>query len=137
MPEVTGILEAALYVTDLQRSATFYSNLFQFEQIAGDARFCALGVAGRQVLLLFRQEGSLAGAAIPGGKIPAHDARGEMHVAFSIAEDQWSPWLARLAELQIAVESEVQWPRGGRSIYFRDPDRHSIELVTPGCWSVY
>ena len=23
------------------------------------------------------------------------------------------------------------------SIYFRDPDRHAVELITPGCWKVY
>ncbi|HWQ03343.1 MAG TPA: glyoxalase, partial [Candidatus Nitrosotenuis sp.] len=26
---------------------------------------------------------------------------------------------------------------GGRSIYFRDPDGHSLELVTPGVWPNY
>jgi catechol 2,3-dioxygenase-like lactoylglutathione lyase family enzyme len=137
MPEVTGILEAALYVADLERAARFYAELLGFERIAEDARFCAFGVAGRQVLLLFLKGGSVAGKQIPGGKIPAHDADGQMHVAFSIDEDQWTPWLERLAALGIPVESEVQWPRGGRSIYFRDPDGHSIEFVTPGCWSVY
>ena len=25
----------------------------------------------------------------------------------------------------------------GRSIYFRDPDGHLLELATPGLWSVY
>jgi len=25
---------------------------------------------------------------------------------------------------------------GGWSLYFRDPDRHLIELATPGTWSV-
>src|SRR6266702_2021059 len=28
-------------------------------------------------------------------------------------------------------------PRGGSSIYFRDPDNHSVELATPGLWSIY
>jgi len=31
----------------------------------------------------------------------------------------------------------VDWPRGGRSLYFRDPDQHLLELITPGCWSIY
>jgi hypothetical protein len=28
------------------------------------------------------------------------------------------------------VESVVNWPEGGRSMYFRDPDDHVIELKT-------
>ncbi len=134
---VNGILEAALYVADLERAAKFYAELFGFERIEGDARFCAFGVAGRQVLLLFLRGGSVEGKQLPGGKIPSHDAQGQMHIAFSMNEDEWAPWLEHLAALGIPVESEVQWPRGGRSVYFRDPDGHSIELVTPGCWKVY
>jgi catechol 2,3-dioxygenase-like lactoylglutathione lyase family enzyme len=28
-------------------------------------------------------------------------------------------------------------PRGGHSIYFRDPDGHLLELATPGLWAGY
>jgi catechol 2,3-dioxygenase-like lactoylglutathione lyase family enzyme len=31
----------------------------------------------------------------------------------------------------------VRWPRGGESIYFRDPDGHLVELATPGLWDNY
>ena len=37
----------------------------------------------------------------------------------------------------IEIESEVTWTRGGRSLYFRDPDGHLVELATPGVWEVY
>ena len=37
----------------------------------------------------------------------------------------------------VAIEGRNDWSRGGRSIYFRDPDRHLLELATPGLWSVY
>ena len=43
-------------------------------------------------------------------------------------------WEKRLAEHGVEIESRARWTRGGRSVYFRDPDGHSLELVTPGTW---
>jgi catechol 2,3-dioxygenase-like lactoylglutathione lyase family enzyme len=28
------------------------------------------------------------------------------------------------------------WPRGAKSIYFRDPDGNLAELITPGFWAL-
>ena len=41
--------------------------------------------------------------------------------------------------LRAALRSKARtsWSRGGRSIYFRDPDGHLLELATPGLWAVY
>jgi catechol 2,3-dioxygenase-like lactoylglutathione lyase family enzyme len=137
MPTVTGILESSLYVADLDRARRFYETVLSFNLLHGDDRFCALDVAGRQVLLLFRQGGSLKPSRIPGGVIPPHDGRGQLHLALAIDADQWDAWLERLDAAGVAIESIVQWDRGGRSIYFRDPDGHAIELITPGCWTIY
>ena len=67
-----------------------------------------------------------------------------MHVAFAIEETEFEGWIERLTAAGIAIESVVEWDkapwpptinsRSGRSIYFRDPDRHLIELATPGVW---
>jgi hypothetical protein len=37
----------------------------------------------------------------------------------------------------VSIESVVTWPRGGTSLYFRDPNDHLLELITPGVWSIY
>ncbi len=138
MPHVNGILEAALYVEDLGRSAEFYSRVFGFEVIdGGSSRMRALHAGNRQVLLLFTRGGSAGGVKLPEGFIPGHDASGRQHIAFAIPADAVDSWRARLAELGVPVESQVRWPRGGTSLYLRDPDGHSVELVTPGCWPVY
>lgn len=136
-PRVSGVLETALYVDDVARSREFYQALFGFEAMAADQRFCALAVGDRHVLLLFKKGGSLQPLATPGGVIPPSDGSGQMHFAFSIAAEALEAWERRLREKGIAIESKVQWERGGWSLYFRDPDGHLAELVTPGCWPIY
>src|SRR5262245_39461497 len=122
MPNVTGVLESSLYVQDLQRAVEFYRSVFGFEKLAFDARFCAFSVAGTQVLLLFEKGASNQPMPIPGGVIPPHDGDGSLHVAFSIPAADWEHWERKLQSNRIEVESVVEWPRGGRSLYFRDPD---------------
>jgi len=137
MPTLNGVLETALYVDDLERSIRFYKETFQLEVIAGDDRFCALSVAGRQVLLLFRKGGTTAPVATPGGAIPSHDGDGHLHFAFSIPASELQAWQEWLQEKGVQVEGKVRWPAGGVSLYLRDPDGHLAELATPGLWSIY
>jgi catechol 2,3-dioxygenase-like lactoylglutathione lyase family enzyme len=137
MPEATGVVETCLYVEDLERSARFYEDVCEFKKMSGDQRFCALSVADRNVLLLFRRGATLESIPTPGGAIPPHDGAGQLHVAFAIPAAAEEDWRRRLEERGVAIESTVEWPRGGRSLYFRDPDRHLLELITPGCWSIY
>jgi len=134
---VTGVLETGVYVDDVARSAAFYRDLFGFEELVRDDRFCALSVAGRQVFLLFKKGGTLKPMPFPGGVLPPHDGSGEQHFAFSVSSVDLPAWEERLVENGVAIESHVNWPRGGHSIYFRDPDRHLVELVTPGCWAIF
>jgi catechol 2,3-dioxygenase-like lactoylglutathione lyase family enzyme len=131
MPELTGVLETSLYVTDVARSVAFYTGLFGFEVVDADERLTALAVKPGQLLLLCARD------ATPGLPALAHGAAGRQHVAFSISEAELPSWRQRLAESRIPVVHERRWPRGGDSLYFRDPDGHLLELATPGVWSVY
>ncbi len=88
-------------------------------------------------LLLFRRRASLETTRMPGGTIPPHDGSGPLHVAFGIASAELAAWEARLRAHDIAIEGRTDWPRGGQSIYFRDPDGHLLELATPGLWEIY
>jgi catechol 2,3-dioxygenase-like lactoylglutathione lyase family enzyme len=94
-------------------------------------------VSGRGILLLFHQGASNNPVEMPGGTIPPHDGRGPAHIAFSIAADELSAWDKRLADFGIEIEARTTWPRGGLSLYFRDPDQHLLELATPGLWPGY
>jgi catechol-2,3-dioxygenase len=133
---IQAVVETSLYVADLGRSVQFYSRLFGFEQIYEESdRMRALNVAGRQVLLLFRIGGSTQATNTPNGLIPPHDGSGTLHLAFAIQENDLDGWREHLRNEQVPIESEVHC--GGHSLYFRDPDGHLLELITPGCWPIY
>jgi catechol 2,3-dioxygenase-like lactoylglutathione lyase family enzyme len=102
-----------------------------------DNRFCALQVGVQQVLLLFLRGSDPQGTVLPFGTIPGHGSEGRSHVGFSIPAESLPAWQQRLAEHSIPVESSFTWPNGGTSIYFRDPDSHLLELLTPGVWPNY
>lgn len=53
--KINGIVETALHVEDVARSAEFYESLFGLHRLASDDRFCAFAVPGDAVLLLFRK----------------------------------------------------------------------------------
>jgi len=135
VPKLTRILETALYVTDLNRAAGFYEGVLGLESIHADGhRMRAYDVGGSGVLLLFPQGGSLQPIETPGGSIPPHDGSGPVHIAFSISADALETWQAHLQDHGVALEGRTQWPRGGVSVYFRDPDDHLLEIATPGLW---
>lgn len=130
-PSVDGVLETALYVSDVTRSRNFYSDLFGFEPVGAGERLSAMAIKPGQVLLLF-----LKGASAGLGST-AHDGDGQLHLAFSIRATDLNAWERRLAERGIAIVEHRSWERGGRSVYFRDPDGHLLELATPGVWKNY
>src|SRR4051812_2002808 len=140
-PTVTGIVEAALHVQEVARSMDFYQDLFGFEAELRNDAIGVLRIPGRQALILFpRVENPQPVINAPiaiEGTIPPHGASGRMHVAFSIPAAELEPWRARLNDRGINIEGVVRWKRGGTSVFFRDPDEHLVELITPGLWSFY
>lgn len=128
-----------MYTDDLARATAFYREVLGLHGMRGDGdRFQAFDAGAGRVLLLFKRGGTLTAQPVPsGGMIPSHDGSGPLHIAFAIGADDYAAWCARLRRLGIAIESETRWERGGRSVYFRDPDQHLVELVTPGIWPNY
>jgi catechol 2,3-dioxygenase-like lactoylglutathione lyase family enzyme len=145
MTSISRLLETALYVDDVERSRDFYERVLGLGPVLGIAAdketknrtFLPLDMPGGQVLLLFRKGTAATTAVLPGGTIPPHDGDGRLHLAFAISAAELDSWRERLSSHGVAIEGEMKWPRGGTSLYFRDPDGHLVELATPGLWSTY
>jgi catechol 2,3-dioxygenase-like lactoylglutathione lyase family enzyme len=133
-PQVNGILETSLYVERPTQSVEFYRRVLGFEPIDADpkegitdeTRLCALRAGDRSVLLLFKRDGTAD-----------TNATGAIHVAFGISRAELPAWEAWLTQQGITIELRKTWKYGGEALYFRDPDGHLLEVVTPGVWSIF
>jgi catechol 2,3-dioxygenase-like lactoylglutathione lyase family enzyme len=129
---IKGVVETAIYVDDLDATETFYRTVLGLRFIGkepGHHAFFQVGEA--DVLLAF-----LADATSKGDSLPPHGAAGPGHFALGIEADTFDAWRTRLQGHGVVIEKEVTWPRGGRSLYFRDPSGNLGELITPGVWGL-
>jgi catechol 2,3-dioxygenase-like lactoylglutathione lyase family enzyme len=133
---IRRLLETALYSDDVARTAAFYEELLGRPPMLRSDRLIAFDAGEATVLLIFHR-GHAKPLATTGGLVPGHDGTGPTHLAFAIDSSDLAMWESRLGSLGISVESRVTWKAGGVSIYFRDPDGHSVELATPGLWPTY
>lgn len=125
-----GILETALYVSDIEHADEFYTNVLGLQRISIQPERHVFYYCGDGVLLLFRAEAT----AVPTSSVPAHGAHGPGHIAFRVKEEEMEAWRQHLQRCGVAIETEIRWPEGGYSIYFRDPDGNSLELATANVW---
>lgn len=126
--KVRALGEIALRVTDLDAMVEFYRDAMQLSLMRRTATFAffklADGFAGHtQVLALFDRSGHADYMA------PASPATTLDHLAFTISVDDFESEKSRLTklgfELTFAEHAWVQW----RSLYLRDPEGNTVELV--------
>ena len=129
---VREILETCVYASDLDSAERFYRGILGLDLISrAEGRHVFFRCGGR-VFLVFNPERT----SEPGGTLPPHGPAGASHMAFAVPMGELSAWRAVLEQHGVAIESDVMWPQGGRSVYFRDPAGNSIELATPRIWSI-
>ena len=134
---ISRVLETCLYATDLAAAERFYGDVLGLEAFARVEGRHVFFRCGDAVLLVFNPDvTATAPGAVGGVPVPAHGARGAGHVAFAVPERELAEWRTRLAARGVEVEAEIAWPRGGSSLYVRDPAGNSVELATPRIWGM-
>ena len=130
--QVRDILETCLYAEDLPAAEIFYRTILGLEVIARLEGRHVFFKCGNRVFLIFNP----AKTRESGADFPPHGAHGPGHAAFAVTMSELPAWRAFLIQNGVLVEREVTWPKGGRSLYFRDPAGNSIELATPKIWDI-
>ncbi len=122
--------EAALYAGDLEAARHFYHDVLGLEVVSSLQDRGIAFRCGATVLLVFDP----ARTRVRDAGVPTHGATGAGHVAFVVEDADLEKWREHLASCGVAIEEEVKWPRGDRSLYFRDPAGNVIELAPPAMW---
>lgn len=131
-----GILETALYVDDLDAAEAFYGSVLGLKKIgrAGDRHIFFR--CGPGVLLVFNPAETIKPPLADGLQVPPHGTHGPGHMCFRVPKGQLGAWEEKLKTAGIAIESEVLWPSGSRSFYFRDPAGNSLECAEASLWAI-
>ncbi|MEM7215038.1 MAG: VOC family protein [Pseudomonadota bacterium] len=133
---VTGILETVLYATDLDAVEQFYEEILGLEKLYRDPKRQVFFRCGNAMLLIFNPEETVKKSENAPLPVPAHGALGNGHVCFRASAVEIEQWYNRLSAHGIEIESDFEWPNGGRSIYFRDPAGNSLEFAEPRIWGL-
>jgi catechol 2,3-dioxygenase-like lactoylglutathione lyase family enzyme len=130
-PKILGVYETVLYGSDVPALTAFYRVVLELRVVQQpDELAGAIRLPDGGILLLFDP----SRAALPGRPVPSHGAIGAGHVAFRIPRGDLDRWRDTLAARGVAIEQEVEWKGGGRSLYVRDPAGNSVELTEDELW---
>ena len=132
----TQILEAALYVDDLDAAEAFYSDVLRLPKIIRAGNRHIFYHCGQMVLLIFNPSETEIPPSAEQLAVPPHGTRGPGHLCFRASASEIDDWALRLSEAGVTIESVVEWPGGGRSIYFRDPAGNSLEFAEARIWGI-
>ncbi|MFL5617446.1 MAG: VOC family protein [Gemmatimonadaceae bacterium] len=134
---IEGVLETCLYAHDLDAAERFYAGVLELPVLSRDEGRHVFFRCGAAMLLVFDPERTTAAPGQVGGTpVPAHGASGAGHVCFRMAADDLPRWREHFARASVPIEATIEWPRGGSSLYVRDPAGNSVELAPASIWSI-
>ena len=126
---IKSISELALWVDDLDRAVSFYTEKLGFDVAESDPGHNAFLRSGDFLLVLFDRKSpntALANDYLARTGGPRGDV---YHVAFRAERDELDPLADTLRKDGLAVKGPVDFANGRRSYFFEDPDEHYIELT--------
>ncbi len=132
---ITGVLEAALYVDDLDAAEGFYGGILGLERITRVEGRHVFYRCGETVVLLFVAAATREPPGEDALPVPPHGADGPGHLCFAVPEPTLGALRARLEAQGVEIESDFRWPHGPRSVYVRDPAGNSVEFAEPALWA--
>ena len=130
------IVETCIYSPDLKIMKDFYVNRLGLDLISEEERRHVFLKAGKSMLLVFNPENTSLAA---NSTFPTHGActsLSSIHFALEIEQAGYEAAKNLLVQNKIAIEKEMSWGSGGKSVYFRDPAGNLVEIVTKGQWPV-
>ena len=133
-PAPQSLLEAAVYVDDLDAARGFYRDILGlklFQEVPGRHMFFALGPS---VLLVFNSTATAQPPGNPKMPVPPHGAQGPGHVCFAMKRAEIATMETRLRAAEVEIDTSFDWPNGARSLYVRDPAGNSVEFAEPWLW---
>ncbi|SCW37450.1 Catechol 2,3-dioxygenase [Rhizobium mongolense subsp. loessense] len=131
-----GMLETALYAKDLDKAEAFYEGVLGLAKITRAANRHVFFRCGQGVLLIFNPDETVKPPAADALQVPPHGTKGQGHACFRVSGENIDAMAVKLKAAGIEIESEVHWPNGGRSIYFRDPAGNSLECAEARIWGI-
>jgi len=160
-PMLSHILETVLYARNLDKAREFYGSTLGLKPIAGVESDRMIGYElGHTNLLIFAlgktRKDAVMDSSEPDHRIPKHGpsqvlldtllddtkkpADAQLHslrqhycFAAESVEDV-KKWEEYVMAKSIHITGRMDWPQGGYSFYFADPDGHVGEIASRGLW---
>ncbi len=129
-----GVLEAALYVEDLDAAEAFYGGIVGLDVMLRHKPRHVFFTAGETVVLVFNPAETVKPPAPGSLPVPPHGATGAGHICFRVPGEALDGWADQFVREGIDIEADFTWPNGARSIYVRDPGHNSVEFAEPKLW---
>ena len=163
-PALSHVLETILYTKEISKARSFYGDVLRLSPIPGMNSPRGQGYQlGDTLLLIFAlgetNEDIVDDPTKPDIKIPLHgpsehlveilmnDARAPTSAASNALRQHYclsaetveaaKQWEQYLVDKEVPILGRMEWPRGGYSVYFADPDGHVGEIGSRGIWPNY